>query len=415
MSEIDYHLHTLPNGLRIAHKQVTHTKVAHCGFILDIGSRDEDPDLLGIAHFWEHMAFKGTTHRKAFHIINSLDSVGGELNAYTTKEKVCFYASVLAPHFKRAADLLTDITFNSIFPLKEIEKERQVILEEMAMYRDSPDDAIADDFEELVFQAHPLGVNILGTQETVSAMGREDFIRFYQSRLDTRRCVFASVSALPFKEVLKKIEPLLAAIPASYHTFPRLPFDKVVKEHKVVEKPISQAHFMMGRTALPLTDKRRLPLLMLINLLGGPAMNSRLNLAVREKYGLAYTVEAGYVPYTDSGLLHIYFGTEKKQLNKAKALVEKELKKLREVTLGTLQIHSIKEQLKGQLAISEESNLNLMLALGKSILDLGRMEPLPEIFKHIDSVSATDLQELAIEFLQPEDWCSLAFVPENGH
>src|SRR5688572_30156357 len=200
---LEYQIHTLPNGIRILHKQVLHTKIAHSGFTLDIGSRDENETQLGLAHFWEHMAFKGTEKRKAFHILNRLETVGGELNAYTTKEKICFYASVLDAHFEKAFELLADITFHSIFPSKEIEKERGVILEEMAMYLDAPEDAIVDEFDSVIFKNHSLGNNILGTTESVTRFQKEDFLDFIRDNYSTDRLVFASVSNLPFAKVVK--------------------------------------------------------------------------------------------------------------------------------------------------------------------------------------------------------------------
>jgi predicted Zn-dependent peptidase len=204
----------LSNGIRVVHQHLATTKIVHCGIILDIGSRDENPQNQGIAHFWEHMAFKGTKKRKAFHILNRLDSVGGELNAYTTKEKICFYSTVLKEHWKKATELLCDITFNSIFPPKQIEKERQVILEEMAMYRDSPDDSIQDEFDELLFPDHALGKNILGTEETVSRFQQQDFLDFIGSRMDTSKIVFSVVGNIGFDKILKQLGPFLESIPS---------------------------------------------------------------------------------------------------------------------------------------------------------------------------------------------------------
>ena len=291
----DYHLHTLPNGIRIIHKQVTHTKIAHSGFMLDIGSRDEKPEQQGIAHFWEHMAFKGTKKRKSFHILNRLETVGGELNAYTTKEKLCFYASVLDNHFEKAFELLTDITFNSVFPGKEIEKERGVILEEMAMYLDTPEDAIIDEFDNVIFQNHTLGNNILGTRESVSGFKKADFQQFIQDNLSTDRLVFCSVSNLPFEKVLKLSQKYLAHLPRYYKVTASGSLLPLYQPNRInLEKPITQAHCMIGCPAYALADDKRIPFFMLSNILGGPGMNSRLNLAVREKHGLVYTIDANY-------------------------------------------------------------------------------------------------------------------------
>jgi predicted Zn-dependent peptidase len=407
----DYHLHILPNGIRVLHKQVPHTKIAHCGFILDIGSRDENPEQQGIAHFWEHMAFKGTAKRKSFHILNRLETVGGELNAYTTKEKICFYASLLESHFEKAFDLLADITFNSAFPGKEIEKERGVILEEMSMYLDTPEDAIIDEFDQVVFGNHPLGNNILGTKESVSRFIKPDFRAFIDQNLRTDALAFCSVSNWPFEKVVKLAEKYLSEVPQIHKERERLPFSTYQPQSLIIEKPISQAHCVIGCPAFSLLDERRIPFFMLSNLLGGPGMNSRLNLAVREKHGLVYTIDANYATYIDTGLFGIYFGTEKKQLSRTTSLVLKELKKLREKPLGTLQLHTAKEQLMGQLAMAEESNIGLMMMLGKSMLDLDKVESLNEIFDLIRKIKATELTDIANEILREDNLSFLNYVP----
>ncbi len=410
---LDYDLHEYPNGIRLLHKQVLHTKIAHCGFLLDVGSRDETLAQQGLAHFWEHMAFKGTAKRKSFHILNRLETVGGELNAYTTKEKICFYATLLSTHFERAFELLTDLTFHSTFPARELEKERGVILEEMSMYLDAPEDAIMDDFDAVVFGQHPLGINILGTRESVSGFQSADFHTFYDQNVRTDRLVFSSVSNLPFKEVKRLADRLLAPLPARLGPRPRLGLGSYQRQTQVETRPISQAHCLLGGPAYPLTDPRRVPFFMLNNILGGPGMNSRLNLAVREKHGLVYTIDSTYSPYTDTGLFGIYFGTEKRQLARTLGLVNKELQRLREVTLTTTQLHVAKNQLMGQLAMSEESNSGLMQLLGKSTLDLGYVEPLSDIFAQIGRITAPELRELANDVLTDQHLSLLQYVPEG--
>ncbi|UOQ52996.1 M16 family metallopeptidase [Hymenobacter cellulosivorans] len=408
----DYDLYELPNGIRVLHKQVLHTKIAHCGFLLDIGSRDEKPHQLGLAHFWEHMAFKGTEKRKSFHILNRLETVGGELNAYTTKEKICFYASLLSTHFERAFELLTDLTFNSVFPEKEIEKERGVILEEMSMYQDAPEDAIVDDFDDVIFPNHSLGHNILGTRESVSGFQQQDFYRFLADNVRTDRLAFSSVSNLPFKEVKRLADKYLAPISAKLGARPRTPFTAFQQVELTERKPINQAHCIIGGPAYAIGDARRIPFFMLNNLLGGPGMNSRLNLAVREKYGLVYTIDSTYSPYTDTGLFGIYFGTEKKQVARTISLVNKELKLLREKTLTTNQLHVVKEQLMGQLAMSEESNSGMMQLLGKSTLDLNRVESINEVFGQIRQITAEQLRDLANDVLREDNLSVLQYLPE---
>ncbi len=409
----EYELYTLPNGIRIAHKQVSHTRIVHCGFILDVGSRDEKSDQHGIAHFWEHMAFKGTKKRKAFHILNKLDSVGGELNAYTTKEKICFYASVLDTHFNSAFELLADITFDSVFPEKQIERERNVILEEMSMYFDAPEDAIQDEFDSVVFYDHPLGRNILGTSDSIRAFHREDFKQFIRENLDTEKLIFSCVGNLPMKKVVKQAEKFLLDIPTLNAQRDRLPFSGYRANNKIIQRNLTQAQCAIGRNAYSLYDDRQLPFLMLTNILGGPAMNSRLNLVLREKYGLVYAIEAEYNAYTDTGLFGIYFGTDPKQLNRSISHVRKELKKLKYTPLGTIQLHKAKEQLMGQIAMSSENNQGLMLIMAKSLLDSKEMESLDSIYKKISKVTATDLQEISNHMFDESELSVLTYVPES--
>jgi len=408
----DYQLHTLPNGIRIVHKQVTYTKVVHCGFMLNIGSRDEPAHLQGIAHFWEHMAFKGTTKRKAFHILNRLDVVGGELNAYTTKEKITFHASVLDAHFEKAVELLTDITFDSVFPAKQIIKERQVILEEMAMYRDAPEDAIQDEFDEVVFGDHPMGVNILGREETISKFKKEDFQQFIQSNLNTDEIVFASVGNIPMKKVIQMANKYFDQIPRLTVERNRRSIDSYLPQRQQKKRSISQSLCIMGRPAYPTTDTRKLPFFLLTNLLGGPGMNSRLNLSLREKHGLVYAIDSSYASYSDTGLFAISFGTEPKKMKRSISLVEKELSKIKHTTLGVKQLHTSKEQVIGQLAMSEENNGSLMLAMAKSILDKGYVESLTDIFDRINLVDAKQIQEVANDIFMEDMFSYLTYIPD---
>ena len=408
----EYKLHTLANGIRIAHKQVPYTQIAHVGIMLDIGSRDEQPHQQGLAHFWEHMAFKGTEKRSSYHIINRLENVGGELNAYTTKEKICFHASVLDDHFDKALDLLADIAFHSVFPDKQIERERNVIIEEMSMYNDSPEDAIQDDFDQLVFANHALGNNILGTPETVNSFGREELFQFINENLDTEQIVVSSVSRLPFSKVIRIAEKYLGNIPHKKTTRIRQApgiYSPIIQEK---ERSITQAQCAMVQPAYALADDKRLPFFMLVNLLGGPGMNSRFNLSLREKYGFVYSIEANYTPYLDTGFLGIFFGTEQKQLARSIYLINKELKRIREIPLTTSQLHQTKVQLMGQLAMSEESNMSFMLMMAKSLLDTGRVDSLPEIFTEIQAITSEQLQTIAQEMFNPENFSYLTFIPE---
>jgi predicted Zn-dependent peptidase len=408
----DYQIYTLPNGLRVIHKQVTHSKIVHCGFIMDVGSRDENENEMGIAHFWEHMAFKGTQKRKAYQILSYLDSLGGELNAYTTKEKICFYASLLDKHYEKAFELLTDITFNPTFPEKEIEKEKSVILEEMHMYQDSPDDAIQDEFEALVFEGHPLGYNILGTEKTLKSFNKTNFLQFIENNLSNSKMVFSSVGNIPFEKVIKLADKYLAQIKFKNSNAKRALF--VPNKAKIItqKKPISQAHCMIGRSSYSLSDEKRIPFFMLTNYLGGHAMNAKLNMEVREKHGLVYTIEASYTPSTDTGLYNIYFATEKKQVKKATNIILKELEKLSNIPLSEQRLKSIKEQLMAQLAMAEESNMGFMMMMGRSLLDYNKVDSLNDMFDKIKKITPDELQALSKEMFDPETINQLIFLPE---
>ncbi len=408
----EYELIELPNGMRVIHKQVTHTKIANVGLMLDIGSRDELPEEQGLAHFLEHMVFKGTRKRNSFHIIDRLESLGGELNAYTTKEKICFYSSLLDIHLEKAVELLADIAFNSTFPEKQIEKERKVILEEMAMYRDTPEDAIQDDFDELLFPNHQLGKNILGTEKAVKSFTQRDFKNFLKRNLNTEKIILSSVGNYPASKIKKLAEKYLKPIPHKNHTPERSWFTDYSSAQDVVGKPISQAHFAMGMPSLSIKDRNRIPFFFLVNLLGGPSMNARLNLSLREKHGLVYSVDANYAPYLETGSFAIFFATDQKNLKKSQRIVMKEIENLKNRPLGNLQLQKAKNQIKGQMALSEENKSAIMLMMAKSQLDLNRIPNLNSVFKKIDSITSAQIQELARTYLPTEEMSSLTYVPE---
>ncbi len=408
---IEYH--TLPNGLRLVHKTVQHTQIAHCGFILNIGSRDEKITQQGLAHFWEHMAFKGTKKRNAFHILNRLEAVGGEINAYTTKEKICFYASFLDKHYERAFELLSDITFEPTFPTHQIETERGVILEEMAMYADSPEDNLQDEFDGIIFEGHALGYNILGTNKSVSSFKQNDFQIFIEDNINTNEIIFSSVSPQPFSKVKKLAEKYLSHIPAKYNQKQRNSFVDYSPKNVTKFHQVTQGHCAIGNQAYSLQDEKRLPFFILCNILGGPALNSRLNWSLREKHGFVYSVEANYQPYTDTGLFAVYFATEPKQVDKSLDLVLKELKKMRTQKLTPIQLHKAKEQVLGQLAMAEESNQNFMLMMGKSLLDSEKIENIEHIFAQIRKLSAEQLLETAEEIWDENKLSILKYLPKN--
>jgi len=407
----EYKEHTFPNGIRLAHRQVTHTKIVHCGIMLDIGSRDEKPHQVGLAHFWEHMAFKGTKKRKSYHIINSLEAVGGELNAYTTKEKICFYASVLDNHFEKAIDVLSDITFNSIFPEKQLEKERGVILEEMGIYLDSPEDALHDDFDALMFPNHPLGNNILGTRESLQNFNRNDLKEFVDENIDTERIVISIVGNISFNKAKKYVSKYLEAIPAISNTKNRLSPTNYFHSHIVKDKIISQGHVVLGLPSFSLHHEKRFAYFTLIHLLGGPGMNSRLNSSLREKYGLVYDIDANYTALSDCGYTSISFATDVKNLRKAKSLVYKEIDFLKNKPLGSSQLKNLKGQLMGQLAMADESNQSFMLMLAKSLLDINKINSLEEIFNKINNITSMELQKLANDSFIENQISTLTFNP----
>lgn len=408
----EHQLYTLPNGIRVAFNRVTSTKIVHCGIMLDIGSRDETPLNQGIAHFWEHMAFKGTRKRKAFHILNRLESLGGELNAFTDKEKILFYASLRDVYFERAVELLADITFHSVFPTPQINRERNVILEEMAMYHDDPEGSLQDEFDKLVFGGHPLGMNILGTEKTVRSFQRSDFVDFVRSHLDTRRLVFSVVGNVTQEEVIRLAEKYMGPITRTVSNRKRKPFAAYRPAEVSLRRAVKQARCAMGRPAYTVSDPRRSTFFLLTNILGGGGLNSRLNLSLREKYGFVYSIGAHFVPFTDTGLFVISFGTEPSQLSRSIRLVEQELRKLRDGRLGVRQLSSAKEQIMGQVAMAEESNLSFMMMMGRSLLDLGRVPPLEEIFDRIRDTTADDLRAMANEMFDDKQFSYLRMEPQ---
>ena len=407
----DYKIHTLANGIRVIHNQITTSKIVHCGIMLDVGSRDETRDNQGIAHFWEHMAFKGTTKRKSFHILNRLEAVGGDLNAFTDKEKVLFYASLRNVYFERAVELLADITFNSVFPAEQIKREQNVILEEMAMYHDDLEDYLQDEFDGIIFKNHPLGMNILGTQKTVSSFKKKDFENFLSEHIDTKRIVFSSVGDVTMEQVIALAEKYLGAIPKLISKKKRVSFKSYKPDEVVIKRDIKQARCAIGRPAFKFADEKRSPFYILTNILGGSGMNSRLNLSLREKHGLVYSIAAQYVPFTDTGLFVISFGTEPSQLEKSIVLVRQELKKLRDEPLGKKQFSEAKEQMLGHLAISEENNVSFMMMMARNLLDSGKITSLDEIFDRIKNTTVETLLDLSNEMFNEDTLSYLRIQP----
>jgi len=398
--------------MRVVHQRITTTAIVHCGIVLDIGSRDEDISNQGIAHFWEHMAFKGTRKRKSLDIISSLDAVGGELNAFTDKEKIAFYASVRNEYFERAMDVLSDITFHSIFPEKELEKERGVILEEMAMYIDSPDESLQDEFEAIVYKNHPMGMNILGREDTIKSFRKKDFTKFFRNHVNTKKVVFSCVGDISLDEVQRLAKKYLERFTTHQSNGRRRKFSSYKPREEILKRTVKQAKCAIGRDAYPIHHPNRIPLYLLVNILGGPGMNSRLNLSLREKYGFVYSIDAQYISYSDTGMFSVFFGTEPKQLDKCINLVRNELNRFQEKPLTKRQLEQAKEQMKGQLAMAEENNLSLMLMMGRSVLLYNRVPKLEEIFDTIDATTALTLQDIAQDIFDEKKLSYLTMEPK---
>ena len=403
---------TLSNGIRVVYLHAA-AQVAHMGVTILAGSRFEKENEVGLAHFLEHCVFKGTKNRKAFHVLSRLDSVGGEINAYTTKEEICIYASFTKNHFRRASELLADITLNSSFPEKEIQKEKEIIIDEINSYLDSPSDKIFDDFESYLFKNHALGNNILGTKESVLSFTREDLLSFVDRFFTSGNMVISFVGDISRKQLEKNLENDFKACktidvqPVKNDFSDSTPFKIWTKESNY------QVHSVIGGIAPNYLDEKRRTTNLLTNILGGPALNSRLNLSIREKYGYSYTVEAVYSPFVDTGYWAVYFGTDPKYIKKSIDLVYKELKKLRDQKMGVLQLNSAKEQLKGHLALGLDSNSGLMLGLGKSLLLFNQIDTIPEIYKSIDKLTAENLLETANIYYDESNISELVFYIEK--
>lgn len=406
--KMDYIAHTLPNGLRMVHLPVN-SPVSYCGFAVNAGTRDENEDEFGLAHFVEHMIFKGTEKRKAWHILNRMENVGGELNAYTTKEETFVYSIFMEEDFGRAFELLTDLVFHSQFPKQEIEKEVDVILDEINSYEDSPSELIFDEFENLLYKGHALGHNILGDEESLlrfdSESGRSFMRRFYAPE----NMVFFSMGRKDFKKILKSAESALSDISFPMAERIRKAPDPIEACVRQIHKDTHQAHVLIGGRAFSMHDKKRIPLFLLNNILGGPGMNNRLNVSLREKHGLVYNVESNITSYTDTGLASIYFGTDPKNREKAMRLVHKELARLRDVKLSATQLAAAKKQVIGQLGVSGDNREGLFLGLGKSYLHYNRYDTLPEVFAQIEKLTAEQILDVANEVFAPERLFSLIY------
>jgi predicted Zn-dependent peptidase len=408
---MDYQIYTLKNGIRVLLKPAKST-VSHCCLVINAGSRDEEKGKEGLAHFIEHLLFKETSTKNTNQILNRLEVVGGDLNAYTSKEYTCLHASFLKKYLERAVELLQDIAFNSTLPINEIEKEKAVILDEIASYEDQPEEAINDDFEALIFANHSLGENILGTTNSVKNTQKSDMVNFIAKNYNTHEIVLAISGSYSLTKVAKLAERYFGSIPENNHQKNRIKPAVNPAVFKTLKKPINQTHCILGNRAYSFHQEQKTGLLLLNNILGGTGMSSRLNLEIREKHGIAYTIESNYTPLSDTGLFSIYFGTDKEKVEKASKLIYKELKKVREIPLGTIQLAQAKQRLIGQIALGEENRLGVLISMAKSLLDYNKIDSLKEVFEKINKVTSVQLMDIANDIMAPDHLSTLIFEQE---
>lgn len=404
-----YQTHTLANGIRIIYQKV-HSSVAHCGLIINAGSRDEQIKEHGLAHFIEHALFKGTCKRKAHHIINRLENVGGEINAYTTKEETCIYSSFLKEDLERSLELTSDLVFNSTFPEKELQKEKEIIIDEINSYKDSPSELIFDEFEELIYKDNPIGRNILGTPKYLRKFTKTHIQSFLSNNYHTNQMVFSCVGDYEFKKVIKLAEKYLGNIQPNISNKNREILNGYQPQVKKVKKNTHQAHCIIGNVSYDLKHNNRLAMVLLNNLIGGPGMNSKLNIALREKSGYAYNTESFYSAYTGTGIFGAYFGTDKEHLYRCIDLVNKEFEKLRKNKLSLVQLNMAKRQLLGQITISSENKESYMLVMGKSMLVFNRLDSIAEVSEKINKISENNILEIANEVLLPDNFSILIYT-----
>ena len=445
-----YNTYTLDNGLRIIHLP-SDSQVVYCGYQINAGTRNEEPGEEGLAHFCEHVTFKGTERRKAWHILNCLESVGGDLNAYTNKEGTVYYSAILKEHIARAVDLLSDIVFHSVYPQAEIDKEVEVICDEIESYNDSPAELIYDEFENILFKGSPLGHNILGTAEQVRAFKTEDALRFTRKLYRPDNAIFFAYGDIDFKKLVKLIQKALGKCPKgrelvcsadcksaetpteeriaeetptgetpteemeagdANHKVQSSKFNvqsKVAGQTIVMQKNTHQAHVMIGTRAYDVNDDRRMPLYLLNNMLGGPGMNAKLNLALREHNGLVYTVESTMVAYGDTGTWNIYFGCDEHDVKRCLRLVRKELDKFMQKPLSDAQLKAAKKQIKGQIGVACDNRENFALDFGKSFLHYGWEKNVDRLYEQVDEITATQIQAVAQELFDKDRLTTLIF------
>lgn len=429
-----YNTYTLDNGLRIIHLP-SDSKVVYCGYQINAGTRNEEPGEEGLAHFCEHVTFKGTERRKAWHILNCLESVGGDLNAYTNKEGTVYYSAILKEHIARAVDLLTDIVFHSVYPQAEIDKEVEVICDEIESYNDSPAELIYDEFENIIFKGSPLGHNILGTAEQVRSFKTEDALRFTRKLYRPDNAIFFAYGDIDFKKLVRLLKKSFLSeerrVKSEETTFGdrresqfnspeaqaqfNIQHSTFNTQHSfegqtiVMQKNTHQAHVMIGTRAYDVSDSRRMPLYLLNNMLGGPGMNAKLNLALREHNGLVYTVESTMVAYGDTGIWSIYFGCDEHDVKRCLRLVRKELDKFMQKPLSEAQLKAAKKQIKGQVGVACDNRENFALDFGKSFLHYGWEKNVDRLYEQVDEITAEQIQVVAQELFDKDRLTTLIF------
>ena len=429
-----YNTYTLDNGLRIIHLP-SDSKVVYCGYQINAGTRNEEPGEEGLAHFCEHVTFKGTERRKAWHILNCLESVGGDLNAYTNKEGTVYYSAILKEHIARAVDLLTDIVFHSVYPQAEIDKEVEVICDEIESYNDSPAELIYDEFENIIFKGSPLGHNILGTAEQVRSFKTEDALRFTRKLYRPDNAIFFAYGDIDFKKLVRLLKKSFLSeerrVKSEETTFGdrresqfnspeaqaqfNIQHSTFNTQHSfegqtiVMQKNTHQAHVMIGTRAYDVNDSRRMPLYLLNNMLGGPGMNAKLNLALREHNGLVYTVESTMVAYGDTGIWSIYFGCDEHDVKRCLRLVRKELDKFMLKPLSEAQLKAAKKQIKGQIGVACDNRENFALDFGKSFLHYGWEKNVDRLYEQVDEITAEQIQTVAQELFDKDRLTTLIF------
>ena len=429
-----YNTYTLDNGLRIIHLP-SDSKVVYCGYQINAGTRNEEPGEEGLAHFCEHVTFKGTERRKAWHILNCLESVGGDLNAYTNKEGTVYYSAILKEHIARAVDLLTDIVFHSVYPQAEIDKEVEVICDEIESYNDSPAELIYDEFENIIFKGSPLGHNILGTAEQVRSFKTEDALRFTRKLYRPDNAIFFAYGDIDFKKLVRLLKKSFLSeerrVKSEETTFGdrrerqfnspeaqaqfNIQHSTFNTQHSfegqtiVMQKNTHQAHVMIGTRAYDVNDDRRMPLYLLNNMLGGPGMNAKLNLALREHNGLVYTVESTMVAYGDTGVWSIYFGCDEHDVKRCLRLVRKELDKFMQKPLSEAQLKAAKKQIKGQVGVACDNRENFALDFGKSFLHYGWEKNVDRLYEQVDEITAEQIQAVAQELFDKDRLTTLIF------